>query len=437
MLGVPELFINLLINLHMNSTANFRFNGVIYPTVIPLSSGLKQGCVAAPILFLIFFSAIFSLVYSKLGDIVGSRIFVMSSDGGLHSIIKIWEFMFADDVAIVSYNKEDTQRFIDCFNDVCKKFGMEISGIKTEILHQKRRSDRSFSPSPSFYLNNNNGEQKQELKVVQHFKYLGTIFTPKNLLIKPITVNNVVMKYNNPMDADIIRRISNSWCAFSKFKNIFCNKNMPLQQRVLEYQSRCSIHLIQALHTRAYLDSDINKLEVIFLKQLKTIYGISKSGVKSRDEIYDLCKVSSIKYQYYKNVLLFVCKINNLKDRNEFNRPVIHITKALLYHHRWLDTDPKGNPGNFITFEEVIRKAMWFIKDNALSSDLVSRINQLNSNTLRVNENRLSLCLISYNEFRSLVDPNLIKEYINKTQKAERNAHRLEEILFIFVDVCV
>ena len=156
------------------------------------------------------------------------------------------------------------------------------------------------------------------------------------------------MKYNNPMDADIVRRISNSWCAFSKFKNIFCNKNMPLQQRVLEYQSRCSIHLIQALHTRAYLDSDINKLEVIFLKQLKTIYGLSKSGVKSRDEIYDLCKVSSIKYQYYKNVLLFVCKINNLKDRNEFNRPVIHITKALLYHHRWLDTDPKGNPGRFL-----------------------------------------------------------------------------------------
>ena len=66
MLGVPELFINLLINLHMNSTANFRFNGVIYPTVIPLSAGLKQGCVAAPILFLIFFSAIFSFYLSIL-----------------------------------------------------------------------------------------------------------------------------------------------------------------------------------------------------------------------------------------------------------------------------------------------------------------------------------------------------------------------------------
>ena len=50
---------------------------------------------------------------------------------------------------------------------------------------------------------------------------------------------------------------------------------------------------------------------------------------------------------------LLVCKINNLKDRNEFNRPVIHITKTLLYHHR----GPKGNPGNFITFEKATAAA--------------------------------------------------------------------------------
>ena len=45
--------------------------------------------------------------------------------------------MFADDVAIITYSKEDTQKFINCLDKICRKFGMEISGTKTEIMHQK------------------------------------------------------------------------------------------------------------------------------------------------------------------------------------------------------------------------------------------------------------------------------------------------------------
>ena len=72
--------------------------------------------------------------------------------------------MFADDVAIITYSKEDTQKFINCLDKICRKFGMEISGTKTEIMHQKKRNDTY--PSPKFYLGNH------ELKLVSNFKYL-------------------------------------------------------------------------------------------------------------------------------------------------------------------------------------------------------------------------------------------------------------------------
>ena len=49
---------------------------------------------------------------------------------------------------------------------------------------------------------------------------------------------------------------------------------------------------------------------------MRQIYGLEKAGLKSRDEIYDLCGVSSIENKYYKNVLRFVCNINKLKDTN-------------------------------------------------------------------------------------------------------------------------
>ena len=65
---------------------------------------------------------------------------------------------------------------------------MEISGTKTEIMHQKKRNDTSHSPK--FYLGSH------ELNIVSNFKYLGTIFTT-------ITSDNA----SNYMEGDINRRI--------------------------------------------------------------------------------------------------------------------------------------------------------------------------------------------------------------------------------------
>ena len=338
-IGVPELLVCLILNFHYNSTANFRYNGTVHPEIIPLSTGLKQGCVAAPILFLIFFSAIFTLVYKELGPLVGGRIRIQSKDKTF-SLINIWELMFADDVAIITYSKEDTQKFINCLDKICRKFGMEISGTKTEIMHQKKRNDTY--PSPKFYLGNH------ELKLVSNFKYLGTIFST-------ITSENA----SNYMESDINRRINQSWFAFSKFKNILkCNK-LSLKQKIVEYLSRVSVHLTQALYARAYHKNEIQQLEVHYLRQLRQIYGLEKAGLKSRDELYDLCGVSSIENQYYKNVLKFVCNINNLKDTNVDGRKVIHISKSMIYYRQWFGANPIRN--RIFNYDDVIKKAIWYI----------------------------------------------------------------------------
>ena len=104
-----------------------------------------------------------------------------------------------------------------------------------------------------------------------------------------------------------------------------------MKQKIVEYLSRVSVHLTQALHARAYHKNEIQQLEVHYLRQLRQIYGLEKAGLKSRDELYDLCGVSSIENQYYKNVLKFVCNINNLKDTNADGRKVIHISKSMIY----------------------------------------------------------------------------------------------------------
>ena len=75
---------------------------------------------------------------------------------------------------------------------------MEISGTKTEIMHQKKRND-TYS-SPKFYLGNH------ELKLVSNFKYL-VQFSLQLLQKMLVTTWKVI------------------WFAFSKFKNILkCKK---------------------------------------------------------------------------------------------------------------------------------------------------------------------------------------------------------------------
>ena len=52
--GLPEKIINMLKNLHLNSVAKLRLDGVVIDDIINLDSGLKQGCGGAPMLFVVY-----------------------------------------------------------------------------------------------------------------------------------------------------------------------------------------------------------------------------------------------------------------------------------------------------------------------------------------------------------------------------------------------
>ena len=95
----------------------------------------------------------------------------------LNSLIQ--EALFADDCALMAHKPGDLQAMMNSFSDAPRQFGLTISLGKTEVLFQ--RAPNSVAPQPAVSIDD------VELKVVDSFKYLGSMVSNDGSLDKEIS----------------------------------------------------------------------------------------------------------------------------------------------------------------------------------------------------------------------------------------------------------
>ena len=78
----------------------------------------------------------------------------------------VWRLLFADDLALLSSNKNDFQYAIDRFSDACLDAEMKISTARTEIMCMSRHPVQCSLQT--------NGVTLQQ---TENFKYLGVTFS--------------------------------------------------------------------------------------------------------------------------------------------------------------------------------------------------------------------------------------------------------------------
>ena len=109
---------------------------------LPISNGVKQGCVLACTLFSIFFSI---MLLEAKEDLPDSIYICFRTDGNffyLQHLLActntieelITELLFADDCSLLAHMEEALQHIINHFSDAAKSFSLTISLKKTGVV---------------------------------------------------------------------------------------------------------------------------------------------------------------------------------------------------------------------------------------------------------------------------------------------------------------
>ena len=182
-LGCPTKFVNLIRQFHDNMTGQLLSEGEASEP-FSISSGVKQGCVLAPVLFILLFTCVLNHAIRDLVQGVYQR---YRLDGSLFDLGRltaktktvkktVLEALFADDCALMSHRESDLQIIVNKFAEASRLFGITISLGKSEVLFQPAPAAVAHRPTISI-----DGTQ---LKTFYDFKHLGRVISSDGSLHK-------------------------------------------------------------------------------------------------------------------------------------------------------------------------------------------------------------------------------------------------------------
>ena len=143
-IGCPPKLQSMIESFHYDTKGTVQINGSFSETS-KIRSGVKQGCVPAPMLFRTFFGLLLKHVLDTTTEGIYFR---TRSDDRLFNLARlraktkvrkdlIRDMLFADDDAsVATHTQEELQSLMDCFSQACKDFGLTTRLKKTNVLGQ-------------------------------------------------------------------------------------------------------------------------------------------------------------------------------------------------------------------------------------------------------------------------------------------------------------
>ncbi len=143
--GYPNKFVNILRQFHNGMTARVSIGGKESEPFL-VRTGVRQGCVLAPVLFNIFLLCVTKLLHNEIENSSGiAEDFRL--DGNLFNIRRlqatrklfrehVLELQYADDCAFVAHTPEDLQTVLDVAVRAYSRMGLTVNTTKTEVVCQ-------------------------------------------------------------------------------------------------------------------------------------------------------------------------------------------------------------------------------------------------------------------------------------------------------------
>lgn len=270
-LGLSSKFISILKRIYSNNRCRIWCNGGRgLSAEFPINSGVKQGCLASPILF--------SLFIHDLCEYIGGGVSVGNLDlNGL---------MYADDVVILADTPILMQTMINRLRSFCVKWNLVVNMNKSKIV-VFRRGGKLRKSEKWFYGN-------EVIEIVNHYKYLGVIFTSSLSLKIHFDDRVTTARYG----------INSMW------KSLILNDSVPLSAKWQVFSAACKSTVTYAAQVWGYLQSDrIEKFQKYFVKKL---FGLPKNTPDYI--IYLECGLELLWIYTFRLHLNYISKVFNMSE---------------------------------------------------------------------------------------------------------------------------
>ncbi|XP_061737900.1 uncharacterized protein LOC133539760 [Nerophis ophidion] len=277
-MGIPPKFLNILRQLHDGMRACVRIVGQQSPS-FNVKVGVRQGCVLAPVIFNLFLSAVTLLSHKALGTTDGIHI-QFRLDGSLFNIRRlqaftkitkqqILELQYADNCALLAHTPDSLQRALNVVSSTYSALGLKVNISKTQIIAQHSIHQ---SEVPVFNIDG------QQLTIVQHFTYLGSVLSP--------TCN---------IDNDIQVRVGLASAAFGRLKTrVFLNRNLTVSTKAAVYRAVCLSTLLYGSEPWTPYQRHVRILERYHIRCLQRILGLTWEDRVPHVDIFDRTQTPSI-----------------------------------------------------------------------------------------------------------------------------------------------
>ncbi len=328
--GCTERFTGILQSLHNGMLGRVRVDGV-FSEAFPISNGVRQGCIAGPILFNLFYAAMLddALRNVNVGIQIrfrSGKLFKLSRLRASTKVLEelIQELLYADDCALEAHTLHDIQALTDSFANSASRFGLTINIQKTEVMFQPAPGKAYSDPQVNI-----NGVS---LKPVSQFCYLGS------------TLSN-----DAQLDKEITNRVSKASSSYGMLSDrVWKQHGIKTLTKVSVYKAVVLSNLLFGCETWTCYRRHIKQLEQFHMRHLRAILKIKWQDKISNIEILERSRCSSIEAMIISAQLRWVGHVVRMADDR--------IPKQLLYGE--LAQGKRSHGGQKKRFKDTLKHNM-------------------------------------------------------------------------------
>ena len=240
-------------------------------------SGVRQGCVIAPVLFNIYIDFVVKQALAQMPDGCGVEL-AYHCDGQLHrvkfgkadSVELVSILLYADDMVLLSKDAEELAVMLQTMDKVSAGLGMRINASKTEILSVPAAGGQQVA-RPGVPIS------EGEVKQVSWFKYLGSL-----------------LDESGKLERELAARKGRALARFKQFERLWGAKRLSLATKVRCYRAYVLPILLFGSETWALTKKQSLVLERVHTSCLRQILGVKLSDRHTNVQIRAQCGIVSL-----------------------------------------------------------------------------------------------------------------------------------------------